>query len=194
MLKGTCWLVHGIRSDGTLNVDRLRPYAEAAGYVVREFEYGWTHALMAWWMNDRRAHLLSKLVQPGDVAIGHSNGCAILDRATDHGAAFDTLVYVTPALEVEQRPASQVRRLFVFYSPDDKATWVARLFRWLPGSRWGAMGRYGYEGITDMRIRSIDLHNALQAKRLGHSGMFSGDWIERFGELVQLALSVPEDE
>jgi hypothetical protein len=78
-----------------------------------------------------------------------------------------------------------------YHANDDAPTWWARALHYSPGGLiwgahpWGAAGRYGLEKADGHRVRNIDLTMALNAKNVGHSGVFAPDLWPRFaGQLV----------
>jgi hypothetical protein len=186
----SCYLVHGfnVNDDGKDTIDRLAPFIDANGWQVRQFDYGWTGLLMTLLGNSGRARTLAHLSIAGDIAIGHSNGCAIIHRATHQGAGFDTVVYINPALDVDVAPGPKVKRCVVFHSPDDRAVFVAKL---IPGVLWGAMGRYGYQGEPDDRIMNINLRELLGA-RVGHSGAFCVKHLYAFAQTLTNQIGTPD--
>lgn len=179
MSAPTAWLVHGVNvtDGGAGSIDRLGPYLKAAGWRVGQFDYGWrivTHA----WGNPEFARRLASMAGPDDIIVGHSNGCVIGDRASWLPWFLpERMFYINPALDVHRAPGPGVKSLTVFHSWDDVATLLARF---VPGSRWGSMGRDGYRG-KDPRITNVELHELLHAGAadVGHSGAFAR--INQFG-------------
>jgi pimeloyl-ACP methyl ester carboxylesterase len=184
----TAILIHGFnnRDCGKTNIDRLRPYLESEGYLVKDLDYGWFGLLMAKFGNKRIAKQLIKLIHqtlPGfEVHIfGHSNGCAIMHQAAKFlnrsGVHYH---YINPALVATHILPPGVRSAQVWYSPsDDAVKWapVARMLRLGP-KNWGKMGRVGYLGPKDPRIVN---HNIEQEylkltgggyRKFGHSSIF----------------------
>lgn len=186
-----CYFVHGfnVRDDGARTIDKLAPYVETQGWNVKQFDYGWTGLFLTLVGNASRARTLAHLSQEGDSAIGHSNGCAIIHRATYDGAKFKRIVYINPALDVDARPAPGVQYCLVLHSPDDVAVWAARL---LPFVLWGAMGRDGYKGTPDNRVVNVNLKSFFGGEeRIGHSDGFDDERIAGLGALVALKLGAP---
>jgi hypothetical protein len=164
------WLVHGfnVSDGGRDSIDRLYPALDNRGWTVRpkRLDYGW-RIITQLWGNPKVADELAGLADPGDVAIGHSNGCSIIHRATHlQHCELETIVYINPALDTDATPGPCVKRCLVLFAEDDRAVLLATL---IPGVLWGAMGRFGYRG-KDPRILNLNLNKQLQAKTLGHSG------------------------
>lgn len=167
----TAWLVHGFNvSDlGGRTIDLVGPWLRNCGWKVGQVDYGWKFLLGVWVGNPKEARNFAKVVSPGDIALGHSNGCSIIHRATvDYDAPLDKVVYINPALDTDAAPGPQVREAHVFYAPDDMAVLAARF---IPSVLWGSMGRDGYTGI-DLRMWNHNLHQLLQTDSVGHSGAF----------------------
>lgn len=186
------WLVHGfnVRDEGAGTIDRVGPYLDASGWVVSQYDYGWTLLLGVLFGNPGRARELSRDSEPGDIAIGHSNGCAIIHRALHAGAHFDQVVYINPALDttamLPPADSTRLRKLHVFHAHDDRAVHLAR---WIPGSLWGGMGRDGYEGPADPRIQNRPLHRII-APPIGHSGALHR--ADQFGPYLAYIVGAPQ--
>ena len=171
------YLVHGFndRTEGGTGVDLLAGALKTLGYQPIQVDYGWTGRIGVRMCNKRIASALSGTIHWRDIAIGHSNGCAIIHLAThhpQHPAPFSRLIYVNPALDADAELAPSVKRLDVFHDPSDFWPSVAS---WIPWSPWGAMGSVGYEG-TDKRIINHEHCH-------GHGGLFRED-IDRILGLI----------
>ena len=172
------WLIHGVNTwdGGRGSIDRLKPLLEKDGYEVLEFDYGLTFLLGARFGNGRRAKKLAKQVKPGDVAIGHSNGCAISHRATYLGAPFKQLINISAALDRDLVPEwATVRDLTVYYSPSDTAVKAAN---WIPFVIWGDQGRVGCT-VKHKYVHNYD-KDKLLGTDLGHSKVFKPLFVRRF--------------
>lgn len=163
------WLIHGFndRYNGRDNVDRLEPYLAQIG-SIRNFDYGWKGLIGVLFGNAQRAKELSDDIFKGDIGVGHSNGCAILHRAAVDGAPFSGLVYINPALDEKIELPHQIEWLLVYYAPDDFPVFLASL---VPFTLWGGMGRFGYSGPSDDRVKNINLQSFI-GPPIGHSGAF----------------------
>lgn len=183
-MKPRAFLIHGFNVDdgGAGTTDRLRPYFESNGYEVVEQDYGWRGLLGVRLHNDRSAARLVAEAMPGDIAVGHSNGAAIIHAATHAGARLTGVVYINPALDRDLAPGPSVLWADVYYSPSDKVVPWARL---LIGHAWGDMGRTGYRG-NDKRVRSWNLETAFgrMPTAIGHSTIFRDDLIDFFGPTI----------
>ena len=176
----TALLVHGfnVKDGGAHTTDKLRPYLESAGYRVVELDYNWTGLIGVRLCNAKLAKVIARMTDlvPGKlIAIGHSNGCAILQAASMRGAKFDQLVFINPALNSKARIGEQVRYIHVWHSPHDKAVTFARF---LPFHKWGNMGAVGYRG-KDPRFFNYDKESGRwvypdgePAKSASHSDVF----------------------
>ncbi|MCK5015799.1 MAG: hypothetical protein KAS32_01905 [Candidatus Peribacteraceae bacterium] len=137
-------LIHGfnVHDGGASTVDLLIPGIKARGFRVVEYDYGWRGLLGSLLLNQHDADKLILQHQPGDIYIGHSNGCAILSRAIDDGLGAENVIFIHPALDRDWEPPenTQVKYLSVFYSSRDRATRAARFIPWV---RWGEMGTVG---------------------------------------------------
>lgn len=152
-----CLLVHGFNvSDGGENtVGRFRPYFIARGWDTITFQMGWMGLIQVYTQNHQHAKRLAEAARNAHergtevIALGHSNGCAVLHLATtEYDAPIQRMAYINPALEHHLAPAPQVERLDVWHSPSDRPVKWSRL---MPFSLWGAMGAVGYTG-DDPRV------------------------------------------
>jgi len=180
-------LLHGfnVSDEGERTVGRLQPYFEQAGYVVRRPRYGWLGLLGVRVLNKRFARLLADLAEPGDVVVGHSNGCAIAVEAADLGAPFSQLVLINPALDSDRVFAPQIQRVHIWYSPSDTPVAFARL---LPWHAWGDMGAVGYRGPYDPRVSSYNKENGYAISSSGHSDVFEPNKLKFFAPAILKSL------
>lgn len=173
------YLLHGfnVSDGGAGSIDKLKPYLRGE---VCEFDYGWVGLLGVRFGNKSRAKSLAAMVKPGDVGIGHSNGCAILHLASHLGAPFRKLVYINPVLDADAEPGPQVESCDVWHSPSDAPV---RFASWLPWHTWGSMGAEGFKG-SDERITNYNKQNDFAMSSFGHSDVFRDDRIGYFGPLI----------
>lgn len=171
----TTYLLHGFNvADGGKNtIARLQPYLPGTEVL---HAYGWVGLIRLRCVNARTVQELEREVQPGDVVIGHSNGCLIaweLSRRVHLGA----VVCINPALRRDTLWSSDTPVLCLHNSTD----WVVQLGRWwgrltsLGGIRphgWGAAGQYGFteeqENVTNLDTAAPYWPHPVK----GHSGVF----------------------
>lgn len=175
------YLIHGfnVRDNGAGSVLKLRPYLKAKGFEVVALGYEWTGRLGVRLCNPKLASFLASLVDEESVAVGHSNGCAIIDEACRRGALFSQVAYINPALDPDLAPVGWVKRADVFYSTGD---WATTLARFIPFSTWGAMGAKGYTG-KDSRVVNHEMGS------FGHSDVFNDKHLKTWGPRIASALS-----
>ena len=175
-------LVHGFNvwDGGEKTVGRLRPYCISKGVEYRMWRYGWTFLIGTLMGNPNRAAWLAKDCKPGDVGIGHSNGCALLWRACWVKAVFRTLILINPALDREVAFPAHLDTIHVLHDPGDLAV---RLASWIPGVRWGEMGAYGYLG-NDERVfnHRFDWDGDVSIDE--HSDIFRPPLLKRWGPRI----------
>ncbi len=170
-------LVHGfnVTDGGAGSIDTLSNLLAAMNMRVKQFDYGWLFIFGVLFKNKKIAKELKAIVKPGDVGIGHSNGCALLLKAAVGGAPFKTLIFINPALESDALIPDHVEQVLVFYTHGDKAVKAAKWARisigWLfRGFQWGEMGAVGYTGKDDdNRVTNINLDKYSHS----HSGIFA---------------------
>jgi hypothetical protein len=136
-------------------------------------EYGNLLAVQTRFWNPGIAERLAKEVRPGDILVGHSNGCCLWMRALMLGAPAAGAVFLNPALKDDIAIPPYLRFLHVYYNDDDGAVpWAQRPAKWmhvLTDPLWGDMGRDGYKG-ADPRVVSVDCEHSTPLPVLqGHS-------------------------
>lgn len=167
-------LVHGynVSDGGAGTTGGLRSELEEAGYEVLEFSTGWRGLFMVRFGNEKRAQELALIMREGDLLVGHSDGCNLINMATwfleeNYMVPPSVVVaYVNPALDRDAELAPRVRAAAVYHTNSD---WVVKLARILPFHNWGDMGAHGYEG-DDARYKNV-CHGSLGVKGAGHSGL-----------------------
>jgi len=192
-LSGRVILVHGynVRDEGKGSTDGLRSHFEGAGFTVIEFDTGWRGLAGVRWGNAKRARRLARMIRPGDLLVGHSDGCNIINLASWHlsGSSLKkpaAVVYLNPALDRDTQLAPQIVGALVFATRTDRIVQIASWLRWHP---WGDMGRVGYRDkpiYQDGRYTNT-AYEHLGILRAGHSGAFlRPDYLRRIFVRIQL--------
>ena len=172
-------LVHGfnVSDDGKGTTGRIASlFRKYDRYEVAEFSSGWRGLLGVRVSNKRRAQQLAKEVRAGDILIGHSDGCNLIDMALHELSSLHKAkvgcVYFNPALDRDTALSPIVSKCIVFHTESDKIVWLSR---WLAFHPWGEMGMKGYRAtrtsLHDKRYQNIS-YESLNHHRLGHSGIF----------------------
>lgn len=182
-IKKRCFILHGFNvfDDGKNTTDKTISVVRALGYDPIPFDYGWLGFIGARFFSRNLAKLLASLTKNGDIAIGHSNGCNIINQAVRYGAQFERLFYVSPALDENTLLGAQVLKCTVLHTHRD---WVVKLARLLPYHPWGRMGAVGYRG-GDSRYENVDCTNW----SFGHSDYFKDKNISRLFYFLRRSLS-----
>lgn len=173
-------LVHGfnVRDRGAHTTDRLIPHIDHLGQV-RQADYGWLGLFSVRWMNPFIARTIAGMVDAPAVGIGHSNGCAILHRASHESDKLEHIILINPALDEDAEFGPSVKRVDVLHNPTDEPVQISK---WLPFRHpWGAMGRYGYVG-DDNRVINHNTYRLFGAR--GHGGAFDNQHVARVGQYV----------
>ncbi len=195
MLARRVILCHGfnVRDNGAGTIDQLIPHLTDRGCEVVQFDTGWRGLLGVRYGDAKRAAKLASIVRPGDVLIGHSDGCNVINQAGWLLADNETrkpfaVVYCNPALDSDTPLAPQVKGALVFFTSSDRIVWFSRV---LLGHPWGEMGRTGYrakeEVTNDGRYHNVSYEH-LGIDSPGHSGAFKSQrggglivaWVARF--------------
>lgn len=171
---------HGfrVRDGGKATIECLRPYVHHES--LQQADYGYINLLRVRLSNSNISSTVRGMTRTDtyNIAIGHSNGCAILLEAARMGAPFRQMVFLNPALDADINLPIQVDKLHVFHNPTDKAVWLADrlLFH-----KWGDMGRDGYKG-ADARVKNYDLEALFGYE--GHSGHIKAP--HKLGEFINV--------
>lgn len=187
-------LLHGFNvfDGGKRTVGKLRPYFEAAGFRVKQPPYGWVGLLGLRYANAKVTPVIAEMIEPDDIVVGHSNGCAIAAAALDLGAPFSQMVLINPALD-RDHPFSitkELRAIHVWHSPSDSPVKWAKL---LPGHAWGDMGAVGYEGRRDPRVRCYNKETGFHISSSAHSDVFLPGKLEFFAPKIVEAVLAARD-
>lgn len=177
-----CHLVHGynIKDGGNKTIDRLLPYLNYSEITTVEHDYGHLNIYGVLTKNKKIASKIVRKLGSDDVAIGHSNGCAILVKSLQQGAVLDKLILINPALDKHFEFPESVNEIHIFHSHKDKVVVLAKYLRklvfWRNTFLWGEMGNTGYRG-NDSRVTN----HLMKTK---HSGIFKDIWIEEFSVII----------
>ena len=152
-------LLHGIHtSKNSRRLLSMREDIEAGSGIETVYhEYGDIWAINTWWKNPIIAKRFLPLVKPGDVLVGHSNGCAIGMRMLRLGAPAVGLVCLNGALLDNIPVPEQLRFMHVYYNSGDTVVGLTRtpVVRLSFDPLWGTMGRTGYVG-EDKKVWKLD--------------------------------------
>ena len=127
------------------------PYVQAVGATVFNWNYGWILAKTA-----RNSGIVDRVVDfvqfmqahtryDRAVLIGHSNGCEIAWSVSRRTPLVVGLCLNNAALNADTRFPERLKFVHNWYTPHDKAVWVAK---WIPFNRWGGLGAQAYAGVS----------------------------------------------
>src|SRR3989304_798138 len=157
--------VPGILSTGKTSIGKLIPYFERAGYLAELVGVPWGFyfiPLLTRRASARKVAARAKELADASytvVAIGHSNGCAIIARATEIGAPLDALVFFNAALEQSVKIGKQVRFVLNGYVPSDP---VLRIAAVIPQPFWGNLGRVNWKADAEPQKWGANLTKLFQ--------------------------------
>ena len=186
--------VHGIRSKGTDNVDRMGDKLEARGHWTVDFDYP-TVNLLDVLLKMRGFHTktvmqnasrLCQVTQGADQrpdAVAHSMGCLVTLRAMECGAKFGTVFWFAPAMNKDfVIPNWGCERLYIIHNRNDKAIKLGSVLRMHPFGDMGLVGSQ-YEGL-DWRIKNIE--PAVKGQEwFSHNYAFEGDELDYWTDFVE---------
>lgn len=208
--KPTIHLIHGFNEDhdfGDPDIKIMKEVLEnETEYNVHVWDYGHTNLISVRTSNDNYARLIGSSVEYYDILIGYSNGCLIIKQIVENlRLPVKALVLLHPALPKNWLPPPWVQRVFIFFNAGDKVVtagkWWNRATKILPwnwGSKnttdWGELGRTGYKGVYDPRVRQYDtLAHPVFPKIEGHGALFSEAGYPWFDWIAGLINDLPDD-
>lgn len=183
-------LIHGIHTEtGDSVVRGLIPFLEKIpGYTVVYPDYGFILGIESRRINRIVIGTLFPYIQPGDIVVGHSNGCCIGYELMVLGAPFVGGVFINAALDDDVTIPPQIKWVDVYSNEGDTITEVASAVEKFIGSPvdqyWGKMGHAGYTG-KDGRVYNIycDKNEWLPVVK-GHSDLFSPTKLPWWGDYI----------
>jgi len=165
--------VHGfnVRDGGDNTINQNIPFILDAGHTVDKDEgaYGYFNLFMvSLTRSKQRQRVLFRLAEAfkkADVIWTHSNGQNFANQALDMLPAkynnTKIVIATSPAANRNTPIPQAVKAQLVMYTPCDMAV---RLATYIPFSRWGRMGAFGYNGDdnrnTNYKDKSIRGHSA----------------------------------
>lgn len=179
-------LIHGIHTEPTSPVKGLMPYLTAAGFRVAYPEYGYELALETRLINPMLVGTLLPYINPGDILIGHSNGCAIAYALMQLGAPVKGAVFINGALETTLVRRPGVQWIDVYFNAGDDVTVAARVGAdiGLVVPIWGELGHSGYSG-NDAAITDFDCGRTPNMPSVsGHSDFFTPSKLSVWGAFL----------
>lgn len=185
-------VLHGIHTAyNDPVVKALLPYLQGD---VRYPDYGFILACETKRINPAVVGTLAPYVEPDDVMVGHSNGCAIIYDLLEQGVKMAGLVLINGALRQDITLQPCVKFCHVYFNDGDNITQLARDAERLAISpvdrNWGEMGHAGYVG-EDPRVTNINCGitapDALPMV-VGHSDIFTPGKIDKWGVYINQRL------
>jgi hypothetical protein len=188
----TIHLLHGIHTAGPSPIEGLLPYL--APYAIAYPDYGYILGLATRQVNPAVVGTLKPYVQPTDILIGHSNGCAIAYDLMSAGVKVAGAIFINGALNTHFGRPSGCPWVDVYWNSGDTVTEAAKVGAELgiDDPSWGELGHSGYLG-TDPAVCSFDCGRTTGMSIVsGHSDFFTklSDWGPFLVARLQAHLSV----
>lgn len=189
MKHGQALLVHGFNvwDGGKDTVGELRGYFAAEDVAYHILNYGHFGLWDARRKNDdvaKRVASFSHNSEEPVIAVGHSNGCAIIHLAiTLYDANIEHAVYINPALDINT--TMPIGTSFdVWHSPSDKPVKLARLLPKAKFRPWGAMGAFGSSDRLNSEVRNFNKETDFSVSSKEHSDVFKTKKLSYFGPRI----------
>jgi len=197
----TIFTIDGVWSSGEKNVDVFGKELRLMGCNVVDVDMPKDTPLTAQIpaAQKRRARVIldHEAYVPGRTyVIAHSNGCQLALWAGKMDGEFAGVFLFNPAMsKTAWLPHHFAQRIYVIYSPHDTAILLGA---WMPG--FGLMGRHGYRGPTDRRVRNVvndqrcnsGWNHSCAFKRWDHWGPFILREIDNVEALINRTCSVEQ--
>ena len=175
-------LVHGIHSQGQTPIEALSlslPFGADVAYP----DYGFILGLETRVVNPIIVGCLRPYIEPTDIMIGHSNGCAVIYDLMHSGVAMSGAVFVNAALDQAIIRPAGVPWIDVYFNAGDTVTEAAKVgaLLGLDDPVWGEMGHAGYAG-SDPQIHNTDCGKTAGLPVVdGHSDFFTPGKLAAWG-------------
>jgi hypothetical protein len=182
-------LIHGIHTEGDSPVLGLLPYLASLDQVKYP-DYGYILGVETRIVNPIIVGTLRGYISPGDIIIGHSNGCAVAYDLMRAGAPVKGLVLINAAVEQTIVRSAGVEWIDVYFNSGDEITEAARVGQKLGivDPVWGEMGHAGYKG-SDLEIHNIDCGRTPGMPVVqGHSDFFTPEKLKAWGPWLEARL------
>jgi len=169
--------VNGILTKGEGSTDLLLGALAARGHECIDIDIPVRGVFAARlpWITRADAKRVLREHRPGDVVVAHSRGALLTYQALRAGARFSQVFLFAPAMEADLPWPRNVNQVWVIHNPTDPALWVGR---WLRRHPFGDLGRTGYAGPVDPRIRSKAVEYP------GHSDYFAPGHVAYWARFV----------
>lgn len=170
-------LIHGIHTAGPSPIQGLASFL--GDFEVFYPDYGYILGLETRVVNPIVVGTLKAYVQPGDILIGHSNGCAIAYDLANTGVKLSGMVFINAALKRNIIRPATCPWIDVYFNAGDEITEAAEIGEKLgiDDPVWGEMGHAGYApliGPVDANIVNFDCGRTKGMPPVsGHSDFFT---------------------
>lgn len=181
-VKPRVLVVHGIHTNDDAGwMDYMVRRFIDAGFRAEKWTYGYAYALLTRFQNPGRARKLKALVRPGDILLGHSNGCTLIWMAGQLKAPIGGAVLLNPALDTGRVMAQHIPWVNLYPNEDDTIVGLADTL--FPAHPWGAQGRDGLK-YEDSRYLTVFTRNSFPPPVSGHSDILSPGKIEPWTDRI----------
>jgi hypothetical protein len=172
-------LIHGIHTSGPSTLSGFIPLLKESRYP----DYGYIYGVETRTINPVIVGTLSPYINPDDVLICHSNGCAIAYDMMLRGVEVKGAIFINAALEQNIVRPAKCPWIDVYFNAGDRITEAAEIAAklGLSDAVWGMMGHAGYNGM-DKAITNIDCGNTPDMPVLsGHSDFGTPEKFAKWG-------------
>jgi hypothetical protein len=177
-------LLHGIHTAGPAPIEGLIPYLEPLAIAYPD--YGWILGAETRFINPAVVGTLKPYVNPTDVLICHSNGCAIAYDMMSKGAKVAGAIFINGALNAHFGRPSTCGWIDIYFNAGDTITEAAALGALLGinDPSWGELGHCGYLG-TDPAIKNYNCGATPGLPTVsGHSDFFTASNLAKWGPFL----------
>lgn len=153
---------------------------------MRYPDYGFILGISTRIINPAIVGAMLAYIEPGDIIIGHSNGCAIAYDLMRAGAPVSGMVFINAAVERTIVREAPCKWIDVYYNAGDEITEAAALAQrlGLVDRCWGEMGHMGYLG-PDPAITNFNCASSPPLPVVsGHSDLFTSAKLSGWGPFI----------
>jgi len=149
--------VHGIRSDGHLNIDILLDEMKRKGHEVKDVQ---TPARSTWearFKSRMDGQQVANVSEDGDILLAHSYGCLVASEAMKL-VNYKAVYLFRPAMSRRYKFAASPTKIYCIYSIADKAIWLGGLALRF-NHPFGLAGVFGFKSDRVKNIMSKGHHS-----------------------------------
>jgi hypothetical protein len=149
--------VHGIRSDGHLNIDLLLDEMSRKGHKVKDVQTPSRSTWEARFKSRMDGQQVANVSEDGDVLLAHSYGCLVASEAMKL-VKYKAVYLFRPAMSRKYKFQASPTKIYCIYSIADKAIWLGGFLRF--NHPFGLAGVFGFRSDRVTNLMSKGHHGS----------------------------------